>query len=44
MFKVSVKGIIKKNGMCLLRKNERSEYELLGGKLEYTDDSLYDRK
>ena len=43
MFKVSVKGIIKKNGKCLLRKNERSEYELLGGKLEYTDDSLYDR-
>ena len=43
MNSVSVKGVIKKNNSFLLRKNERNEYELLGGKLEKDDINLRDR-
>ena len=43
MNSVSVKGVIKKNNSFLLRKNERDEYELLGGKLEKDDINLRDR-
>ena len=43
MNSVSVKGVIKKNNSFLLRKNERNEYELLGGKLEKDDINLRNR-
>jgi 8-oxo-dGTP pyrophosphatase MutT (NUDIX family) len=33
-FPVSVKGILAHNGKYLLRRNERDEWELIGGKLE----------
>lgn len=36
-FAVSVKGVLMHNDYCLLRKNERQEYELLGGRLEKND-------
>ncbi|HJD47139.1 MAG TPA: hypothetical protein H9909_09865 [Candidatus Mediterraneibacter norfolkensis] len=36
-FGVSIKGVLKQNGKYLLRKNERGEYELLGGRLEKDD-------
>ncbi|MCI8441859.1 MAG: hypothetical protein HFG27_04920 [Provencibacterium sp.] len=39
-FPVSVKGVLKKSGRFLLRKNEREEYELLGGRLEIGDRSF----
>lgn len=38
-FGVSIKGVIEVDGKLLLRKNERCEYELLGGRLEKGDDS-----
>lgn len=38
---VSVKGIIKYDGKYLLRKNERNEWELLGGKLEAKEEPIY---
>ena len=38
-FAISVKGILEVNGKLLLRKNERLEYELLGGRLEKGDPS-----
>ncbi|WP_444659499.1 hypothetical protein ACRQV7_03665 [Caproiciproducens sp. R2] len=40
---VSVKGVFNRNGKYLLRKNRREEYELLGGKLERTDQSTVER-
>lgn len=40
---VSVKGILNVNNKYLLRKNKRDEYELLGGKLEQTDQSTVER-
>ncbi len=39
-FSVSVKGVLKVDGRLLLRRNERQEFELLGGRLERTDESL----
>lgn len=42
-FPISVKGILKEAGRFLLRKNERAEYELLGGRLEKGDRSLEER-
>ena len=36
-FSVSVKGVLEVNGRLLLRKNQRLEYELLGGHLEKED-------
>jgi hypothetical protein len=42
-FSVSVKGILFKDGNYLLRKNKRNEYELLGGRLEPTDESFENR-
>lgn len=36
-FSVSIKGVLEVNGKLLLRKNERREYELLGGRLEKGD-------
>ncbi|MCM1286895.1 MAG: hypothetical protein NC240_01195 [Clostridium sp.] len=38
-FGVSIKGVIEIDGKLLLRKNERCEYELLGGRLEKGDAS-----
>ena len=38
-FGVSVKGVLEVDGKYLLRKNERREYELLGGRLEKGDPS-----
>lgn len=42
-FGVSIKGVLKKDGKYLLRKNERNEYELLGGRLEKDDLCPQDR-
>jgi 8-oxo-dGTP pyrophosphatase MutT (NUDIX family) len=42
-FPVSIKGILYENGNYLLRKNERNEYELLGGKLEFSDETFEQR-
>ncbi len=42
-FSVAVKGILYHEGRYLLRKNQRDEFELLGGKLEATDRSLEER-
>lgn len=42
-FGVSIKGILEHNGKLLLRKNERHEYELLGGRLEKGDSSAQQR-
>lgn len=42
-FGVSIKGVLKRNGKYLLRKNERKEYELLGGRLEKDDICPQDR-
>lgn len=42
-FSVSVKGVLELGGQYLLRKNERTEYELLGGRLEKTDSSAAER-
>ena len=36
-FSVSIKGVLEVNGKFLLRKNQRREYELLGGHLEKED-------
>lgn len=36
-FLISVKGILVYNQKLLLRKNQRNEFELLGGKLEKND-------
>ena len=38
---VSVKGIIYHKGKYLLRKNEREEWELLGGKLEPHEEPFF---
>jgi len=38
-FSVSIKGVLEVDGKLLLRKNERHEYELLGGRLEKEDTS-----
>jgi len=38
-FGVSIKGVLEHNERLLLRKNERLEYELLGGRLEKGDPS-----
>jgi len=43
LFSISIKGILQYNGYYLLRKNQRKEYELLGGRLEYSDPSLQRR-
>jgi len=42
-FAVSIKGVLKYNDCYLLRKNERQEYELLGGRLEKDDVSAENR-
>jgi 8-oxo-dGTP pyrophosphatase MutT (NUDIX family) len=39
-FPVSIKGIIYHNEKYLLRKNERHEWELIGGKLELNEDPV----
>ena len=36
-FSVSIKGVLESDGKLLLRKNERQEFELLGGHLEKDD-------
>ncbi|MCR4818687.1 MAG: hypothetical protein K5841_06995 [Fretibacterium sp.] len=36
-FRVSIKGVLQSDGKLLLRKNERQEFELLGGHLEKDD-------
>lgn len=38
-FGISIKGVLEYNGNVLLRKNERHEFELLGGRLEKGDPS-----
>lgn len=43
LFSVSIKGVFQYNHKYLLRKNQRHEYELLGGRLEKTDSSLLHR-
>ncbi|OGB72446.1 hypothetical protein A2Y26_01775, partial [candidate division CPR2 bacterium GWD2_39_7] len=43
LFRVSVKGVLKVNHKYLLRKNERDEWELIGGKLETGDKSIKSR-
>lgn len=43
LFSVSIKGILHYNGKYLLRKNERNEFELLGGRLEKNDRSPEER-
>lgn len=42
-FAVSIKGVLFYKGRHLLRKNQRNEFELLGGRLEITDKSAEDR-
>lgn len=42
-FSVSIKGILYQDGKYLLRKNQRNEFELLGGRLEVDDVSPEDR-
>lgn len=42
-FAVSVKGVLFYEGKYLLRKNQRNEFELLGGRLEVTDKSAEER-
>lgn len=42
-FSVSIKGILCKEGRVLLRKNQRKEYELIGGKLDINDASPQER-
>lgn len=42
-FSISIKGVVKNNDSYLLRKNERTEYELLGGRLEKDDISPQER-
>lgn len=42
-FSVSIKGILYYKGKYLLRKNQRNEFELLGGRLEPDDYSPEDR-
>ncbi|GLI55402.1 hypothetical protein PM10SUCC1_09160 [Propionigenium maris DSM 9537] len=42
-FSVAVKGVLCHEGRYLLRKNQRDEFELLGGKLETTDTSMEER-
>ena len=42
-FSVSIKGILYQDGKYLLRKNQRNEYELLGGRLESDDSSPEER-
>lgn len=43
LFSVSVKGIIQYNHRYLLRKNQRHEFELIGGRLESDDSSITHR-
>ncbi|MBQ3626656.1 MAG: NUDIX hydrolase, partial [Synergistaceae bacterium] len=42
-FSVSIKGVLKLNNKFLLRRNERGEFELLGGRLEKSDVLLEQR-
>jgi ADP-ribose pyrophosphatase YjhB (NUDIX family) len=42
-FQISVKAVIVRNGEYLLRKNERKEWELLGGRIENLGESLEHR-
>lgn len=42
-FPISVKGVLQQAGRYLLRRNERAEYELLGGRLERGDRSFAER-
>ena len=42
-YSVSVKGILQARGSVLLRRNEREEFELVGGRLEAEDASLQAR-
>lgn len=42
-FSVSIKGVLYHEGKYLLRKNQRNEFELLGGKLEVNDISMEER-
>ena len=42
-FGVSIKGVLEVNGKFLLRKNQRLEYELLGGHLEKEDSTAEQR-
>lgn len=42
-YSVSVKGILQERGSVLLRRNEREEFELVGGRLEAEDASLQAR-
>ena len=42
-FSVSIKGILCRDGKALLRRNQRKEYELIGGKLDAGDRSPQER-
>ncbi len=42
-FSISIKGVLYHEGRYLLRKNQRDELELLGGKLETGDISMEER-
>ncbi len=42
-FSIAIKGVLSHKGEYLLRKNQRHEFELLGGKLESKDSSLEER-
>ena len=42
-FSISIKGVLYHEGKYLLRKNQRNEFELLGGKLEADDISMEER-
>lgn len=42
-FSISIKGVLYHEGKYLLRKNQRNEFELLGGKLEAGDTSMEER-
>ncbi len=42
-FSISIKGVLHHQGKYLLRKNQRKEFELLGGKLEANDVSMEER-
>lgn len=42
-YSISVKGVVSVHGRYLLRKNQREEFELLGGRLERSDISFETR-
>jgi len=43
VFSVSIKGILYHEGKYLLRKNQRNEYELIGGRLDINDNCPEER-